>query len=132
MSPPLGSAVAILVLAVAVAFAAWCLVDLRRAGQVRHLSKWGWALVICVSMPWGGLAYLIFGKDRPAASTPPEAPVAEEAGIAASGPLLAGRVPVDPIVIEVDQLTKRFGPVTAVDDLSFTVRPGHGDRVPRP
>jgi ABC-2 type transport system ATP-binding protein len=28
-------------------------------------------------------------------------------------------------VIEVDQLTKRFGPVTALDDLSFTVRPGH-------
>ncbi|HZZ55483.1 MAG TPA: ATP-binding cassette domain-containing protein, partial [Trebonia sp.] len=27
-------------------------------------------------------------------------------------------------MIEVDRLTKRFGPVTAVDDLSFTVRPG--------
>ncbi len=27
--------------------------------------------------------------------------------------------------IEVDGLTKRFGPVMAVDDLSFTVRPGH-------
>ncbi len=26
--------------------------------------------------------------------------------------------------IEVDGLTKRFGPVMAVDDLSFTVRPG--------
>ena len=28
-------------------------------------------------------------------------------------------------LIEVDGLTKRFGPVTAVDDLSFAVRPGH-------
>ena len=28
-------------------------------------------------------------------------------------------------MIEVEGLTKRFGPVTAVDDLSFTVRPGH-------
>jgi ABC-2 type transport system ATP-binding protein len=27
-------------------------------------------------------------------------------------------------VIEVDQLTKRFGPITALEDLSFTVRPG--------
>ena len=27
-------------------------------------------------------------------------------------------------MIEVDRLSKRFGPVTAVDDLSFTVRPG--------
>jgi ABC-2 type transport system ATP-binding protein len=28
-------------------------------------------------------------------------------------------------MIEVDELTKRFGPVTAVDALSFTVQPGH-------
>ena len=28
-------------------------------------------------------------------------------------------------MIEVDQLIKRFGAVTAVDGLSFTVRPGH-------
>ena len=28
-------------------------------------------------------------------------------------------------MIEVDQLTKRFGSVTAVDNLSFTIRPGH-------
>jgi ABC-2 type transport system ATP-binding protein len=122
---PPGSAVAVLVLVVAVAFAALCLVDLARAGQVRYLPKWLWAVVICVSVPWGGLAYLIFGKTRPAASMPRKVPVAEEAGIAASEPLLAGRVPVSPVVIEVDHLTKRFGPVTAVDGLSFTVHPGH-------
>jgi ABC-2 type transport system ATP-binding protein len=28
-------------------------------------------------------------------------------------------------MIELDRVSKRFGPVTAVDDLSFTVRPGH-------
>ena len=28
------------------------------------------------------------------------------------------------MLIEVDGLTKRFGPVTAVDGLSFAVRPG--------
>ena len=28
-------------------------------------------------------------------------------------------------MIEVEQLTKRYGPTTAVRDLSFTVRPGH-------
>jgi ABC-2 type transport system ATP-binding protein len=27
-------------------------------------------------------------------------------------------------MIEVERLSKRFGPVTALDDLSFTVRPG--------
>ncbi len=28
-------------------------------------------------------------------------------------------------MIEIDRLTKRFGAVTALDDLSFAVRPGH-------
>src|SRR5580698_1218097 len=130
MSLPPGSDVAIPVVAVVVAFDVWCLVDLARASQVRHLPKWVWAVAICVWGPWGGLVYLIIGKDRTAASMPGAAPMAgtapmaEGAGIAASGQLLARRVPVDPVVIEVDQLTKRFGPVTAVDALSFTVRPG--------
>jgi ABC-2 type transport system ATP-binding protein len=116
--------VVIPVMAVAVAFAAWCLVDLARAGQVRYLPKWAWAVVICVSVPGGGLVYLIFGKARPTANMLREAPVAGEAGIAAGGPLFARRAPVSPVVIEVDQLTKRFGLVTALDALSFTVRPG--------
>ena len=34
-------------------------------------------------------------------------------------------------VIEVHGLTKRFGPVLAVDQLSFEVGPGDGDRLPR-
>src|SRR5215467_1410036 len=123
MSPP--PAWAIPVIAVAIAFAAWCLVDLARAGQVRYLPKWVWAVVICVWVPGGGLVYLIVGKARPTASMRSKAPVAEEAGIAVSGPLFARRVPASPVAIEVDQLTKRFGPVTAVDALSFTVRPGH-------
>jgi ABC-2 type transport system ATP-binding protein len=114
---------AIPVLAVPVVFSAWCLADLARAGQVRYLPKWVWAVVICVSVPGGGLVYLIFGKARSAVSMP--APVAEQAAIAGSGPLLARRGPVSPVVIEVDGLTKRFGPVTAVDALSFTVHPGH-------
>jgi ABC-2 type transport system ATP-binding protein len=125
MSLPPGSAVAIPVLAVAVAFIAWCLADLARAGQVRYLPKWVWAVIICVSVPWGGLVYLIAGKSRPAAGVPLMAAAAGDSGTAASGAPLTRRVPVSPVAIEVDQLTKRFGPVTAVDALSFTVRPGH-------
>src|SRR5262249_36164988 len=34
------------------------------------------------------------------------------------------RAPHRPAVIEVENLTKRFGPTLAVDDLSFTVSPG--------
>ena len=62
-----GSALAIGVLVAAVAFAVFCLADLARSGQVRYLPKWAWALLICVAVPWGGLAYLIAGRTR----TPP-------------------------------------------------------------
>jgi hypothetical protein len=34
-------------------------------------------------------------------------------------------------MIEIDRLTKRFGPVTAVDGLSFDGPSRAGDRVPR-
>ncbi|MGH3395400.1 MAG: ABC transporter ATP-binding protein [Streptosporangiaceae bacterium] len=112
----MGPAVGLAVLAVAIVFAAFCLVDLGRASQVRYLPKWGWAIIVCVSVPWGGLAYLTFGRSRggPAVTwTPPPAP-----------PAPARRPAARPVLIEADRLTKRFGPVTAVDRLSFTVRPG--------
>ena len=113
-----GSGAAIAIVAVAGVFVAYCLVDLARA-RVRNLPKWAWALIICCTIPWGGLAYLIFGRDRttPIAEDPrpgpPPAPAATPR-----------RTPAGPVTIEVDRLTKRFGPVTAIDDLSFAVRPG--------
>jgi ABC-2 type transport system ATP-binding protein len=131
-----GLGLALVVAVVAVGFAVFCLVNLSRA-RVRGLPKWAWALIICVSIPWGGLAYLIFGRDpaRPDAAAPapppvPPAPVAPPAQSAptalprAGAPAAPRRSPGAPVVIEVDRLTKRFGPVTAVDDLSFAVRPG--------
>jgi ABC-2 type transport system ATP-binding protein len=123
VSLPPGSALAIGVLVAAVAFAVFCLADLARAGQVRYLPKWAWALLICAAVPWGGLAYLIAGRAR----TPPGAGVKVPAvapGVSARGRPVPGRVPVSPVVVEVDRLTKRFGPVAAVDGLSFAVRPG--------
>jgi ABC-2 type transport system ATP-binding protein len=123
VSLPPGSVLAIGVLAVAVAFAVFCLTDLARAGQVRYLPKWVWALLICAAVPWGGLAYLIAGRTR----TPPDLDVKVPAavpGVRASGARVSRRAPVSPVVVEVDRLTKRFGPVTAVDGLTFSVRPG--------
>jgi hypothetical protein len=61
---PPGTATAIAVLVVAVGIAVYSLVDLARAKQVRYLEKPWWALIICLTIPWGGLAYLIFGKVR--------------------------------------------------------------------
>ena len=42
-----------------------------------------------------------------------------------SVPPAIGRGQEPPVVIDVERLSKRFGPVTAVDSLSFTVRPSH-------
>ena len=118
-----GSPPAIGVLAVAVAFAVFCLTDLARARQVRYLPKWGWALLICAAIPWGGLAYLIAGRARTPPGTGVDVPAAVP-GVRASGLRVPRRVSVSAVVIEVDRLTKRFGPVTAVDGLTFSVRPG--------
>ena len=49
-------------LVLAAGWVAYCLVDLRRS-SVRHLPKWGWALVIVLSVPLGGIVYLTAGKE---------------------------------------------------------------------
>jgi hypothetical protein len=55
------------VLALAAGFVVYCLVDLARAQEVRYLPKWVWA-ILCVgiglTIPFGGIAYLVFGKVR--------------------------------------------------------------------
>ena len=93
------------------------------------LPKWAWALIICVAIPWGGLVYLIAAKVKtgprqpePKLAAVPEAVTAgpRHASIGPTGPVRS----VDPVVIEVERLTKRFGDITAVDGLSFAVRPG--------
>lgn len=45
-------------------FVAYCWVDLVRAEAVRYLPKWVWAIVCLVSIPIGGILYLVFGRDR--------------------------------------------------------------------
>jgi ABC-2 type transport system ATP-binding protein len=118
-----GPTPAIIVLAVVVVFVVFCLVNLARAGRVRHLPKWGWAVLICITIPWGGLAYLIFGRDWTGPGIPADAVIAAP-DVTAARSRAPRRVTDSPVMIEVDQLTKRFGNVTAVDGLSFTVRPG--------
>jgi hypothetical protein len=54
--------VIVLAVGLAVAWEAFCLHDLVRADRVRYLPKWGWALVCLVSIPWGGIIYLIVGR----------------------------------------------------------------------
>jgi hypothetical protein len=45
----------------ALAFVAYCLFDLTR-NQVRYLPKWVWAVICVVSIPVGGIVYLLVGR----------------------------------------------------------------------
>lgn len=56
------AALAPIVLAAA-GFAGYCLYDLSRS-PVRHLPKWVWALLCVVSIPLGGILYLLIGRDH--------------------------------------------------------------------
>ena len=49
---------------VAVGFEAFCIVDAARADEVRHLPRWAWIVICMVSIPLGGIAYLVFGRER--------------------------------------------------------------------
>jgi hypothetical protein len=59
--------VVIPLLVLAVGFEVYCLVDLARAEEVRHLPKWAWAILclgVGLTIPFGGIAYLVFGRVR--------------------------------------------------------------------
>jgi len=45
-----------------VGFAAYCVVDIVRH-DVKHLPKWAWMAISCLSIPLGGVVYLLVGRD---------------------------------------------------------------------
>lgn len=48
-------------------FVGYCLRDLARAERVRWVPKWAWGILCVISVPLGGMLYLLLGKpsDRP-------------------------------------------------------------------
>jgi hypothetical protein len=58
-------------LGLAAGFDALCLADIARAGQVRYLSKWAWALICLAQTPLGGIIYLSIGRLGRARPVPP-------------------------------------------------------------
>jgi len=62
MSAPAAALVPIIILAVA--FEVFCLVDLVRSEEVRYLPKWAWVIICLLSVPLGGIVYLILGRNR--------------------------------------------------------------------
>ena len=55
------AAVAPLIL-LAVAWVAFCLVQVVRSPGVRGLPRWAWALVVVLSVPLGGVVFLLAGR----------------------------------------------------------------------
>ena len=50
------------VLLLALAFVVWCWVDISR-NEVRYLPKWLWAIICLISIPVGGIVYLLVGRE---------------------------------------------------------------------
>jgi ABC-2 type transport system ATP-binding protein len=109
------------IVVVAVCFEAFCQIDLYRAEAVRYLPKWAWAVLCLISVPVGGIVYLSIGKTGEHTTDEPR-PTQVTSRHARSSPATVRKGP--PGVIEVEGLTKRFGSLTALDDLGFTVQPG--------
>ena len=55
------------VFVVLAAFVIFCWVDISR-NDVRYLPKWAWAIICVISIPVGGIVYLLIGRDHDAAS----------------------------------------------------------------
>ncbi len=55
------AAVAPLIL-LALAFVAWCWVDISR-NDVKYLPKWLWGVICAISIPVGGIVYLLVGRE---------------------------------------------------------------------
>lgn len=51
------------ILVILLGFLVYCLWDVSRS-QVRYLPKWAWVLICLASIPFGGIVYLIVGKDH--------------------------------------------------------------------
>ena len=49
-------------LILALAFVIYCWVDIAR-NEVKHLPKWVWAIIAIISVPIGGIIYLVVGRD---------------------------------------------------------------------
>lgn len=49
-------------LVLALAFVVYCWVDIAR-NDVKHLPKWAWAVIAFISIPIGGIVYLIVGRE---------------------------------------------------------------------
>jgi hypothetical protein len=51
------------ILVVALGFVVYCWVDIARS-NVKYLPKWAWAVICIISVPLGGIVYLLVGREE--------------------------------------------------------------------
>lgn len=47
-----------------IGFVVYCVADIVRHSNARNLPRWAWVVICFVSVPLGGIAYLIFGRSE--------------------------------------------------------------------
>jgi hypothetical protein len=59
----MNSAVAIIpIIVIGLAFVIFCLRDVFTRPRVKYLPRWLWAIICVISIPLGGIIYLIVGR----------------------------------------------------------------------
>ncbi|MGH2719313.1 MAG: PLDc N-terminal domain-containing protein [Actinomycetota bacterium] len=51
-------------LVLGLAFLVYCWYDIAKAPTVRYLPKWAWAIIAALSVPLGGIIYLLVGREH--------------------------------------------------------------------
>ena len=51
------------VIVLASVFVIYCWADIWRRSSVKLLPKWAWAIVCGITVPLGGIAYMLFGRE---------------------------------------------------------------------
>ena len=50
------------IIVLAAAFAVYCIIDIVRAPSTKHMPKAAWIVACVVSIPLGGIFYLLIGR----------------------------------------------------------------------
>ena len=50
------------ILVLVVVYWVWIVRDIQNS-QVRHLPRWGWILIAVLSVPVGGVVYMLIGRE---------------------------------------------------------------------
>jgi nucleoside recognition membrane protein YjiH len=61
--PSIPAAALVPILVVAAVFVIYCWIDIART-RVKYLPKWAWAIICIISVPLGGIVYLLVGREE--------------------------------------------------------------------